>query len=60
MNKHNVHLLVIGLFHNGGQIQYSFVLMLISLISLAAMGTIQTNISTKVRPVGLINVNTKG
>ena len=26
MNKHNVHLLVIGLFHNGGQIQYSFVL----------------------------------
>ena len=60
MNKHNVHLLVIGLFHNGGQIQYSFVLMLISLISLAAMGTIQTKISTKVRPVGLINVNTKG
>ena len=34
-------------------------LMLISLISLAAMGTIQKNISTKVRPVGLIN-NYKG
>ena len=29
--------------------------MLVSLISLAAMGTIQTNISTKVRPVALIN-----
>ena len=48
---------VIDLFHNGGQI--SFVLMLISLISLAAMGTFQNNISTKVRPVGLININAK-
>ena len=32
--------------------------MLISLISLAAMGTIQRNISTKVRAVGLIDINT--
>ena len=40
------------------QIKYSFVLMLISLISLATMGTIQKNISTKVRPVGLIDINT--
>ena len=30
----------IDLFHNGDQIQYSFVLMLISLISLTAMGKI--------------------
>ena len=51
---------VIDLFHNGNQIWYSFVLMLISLISLAAMGTIHKNISTNVRPVGLININTKG
>ena len=34
--------------------------MLISLINLAVMGTIQKNVSTKVRPVGLININTKG
>ena len=52
------HYQCIDLFHNGGQIEYSFVLMLISLISLAAMGTIQKNISTKVRPVGLIDINT--
>ena len=45
---------VIDLFHNGDQIWYSFVLMLMSPISLAAMGTIQKNVSTKVRPVGLI------
>ena len=32
--------------------------MLISPISLAVMGTIQKNASTKVRPVGLININT--
>ena len=37
----------------------SFVLMLISLTNLAAMGKIQKNISTKVRLVGLININTK-
>ena len=47
---------VYTLFDNGGQIKYSFVLMLISLISLAAMGTIQKNISTKVRQVGLIDI----
>ena len=34
--------------------------MLISPISLAAMSTIQKHVSTKVRPVGLININTKG
>ena len=50
----------IDLFHNGGQIKYSFVWMLIGLISLAAMGTIQKNISTKVRAVDLIDINTKG
>ena len=31
----------------------------ISPISLAAMGKIQKNISTKVRPVDLININIK-
>ena len=51
---------VIDLSHNGDQIWYSFVLMLISPITLAAMGTIQKNVSTKVRPVGVININTKG
>ena len=50
----------IDLFHNGDQIWYSFVLMLISLISLASMGTIQKNVSIKERPVGLININTMG
>ena len=50
----------IDLFHNGDQIWYSFVFMLISLINLAAMGTIQKNVLTKVRPVGLVNINTKG
>ena len=49
----------IDLFHNGDQLKYSFVLMLISLSNLAAMGKIQKNISTKVRPVGLINAITK-
>ena len=32
------------LFHNGDQIKYSFVLMLINLISLTAMGKILKNI----------------
>ena len=50
----------IDLFHNGGQIKYSFVLMLMSLNGLATMGTVQKNISTTVRPVGLIDINTKG
>ena len=33
--------------------------MLISLSKLAAIGKIQTNILSKVRPVGLISINTK-
>ena len=49
----------IDLFHNGDQIQYSFVLMLIGPTRLIAMGKILKNISTKVRPVGLTNINTK-
>ena len=49
----------IGLFHNGDQIKYSFVLMLISLSNFAAMGKIQKNISAKMRSIGLININTK-
>jgi len=48
----------IDLFHNGDQIQYSFVLMLISLTNLAAMHKIQKNIWNKVRLVSLININT--
>ena len=49
----------IGLFHNGGQIKYSFVLMLISLTSLATTSKFQTNICFKMRAVGLINMKTK-
>ena len=48
----------IDLFHNGGPIKHSFVLMLISLSSLAAMRKIQKNILNKMRPVGPININT--
>ena len=33
--------------------------MLISLCNLNAMGKIQKNIQTKMKPVGLININTK-
>ena len=51
--------MTIGLFHNGDQIKCSFVLMLISLSNFAAMGKIQKNISAKMRPIGLININTK-
>ena len=36
-----------------------FVSVLISFSNLAAMGKIQKNICTKVRPVGLININKK-
>ena len=36
--------LTIDLSHNGDQIYYSFILMLISLSNLAAMGKIQKNI----------------
>ena len=49
----------IDLFHNGGQIKYSFVLMLISLSNLAAMCKIQKNFGAEMRPVGLINIDTK-
>ena len=34
----------IDLFHNGNQIKYSFVLMLISLSDFSAMGKIQKNV----------------
>ena len=43
-------------FHNGGQIKYSSVLMLISLSSLAATSKFQKNICFKMRAVGPINV----
>ena len=49
----------IDLFHNGGQIKYSFVLMLISLSNLAAMCKIQKNFCAEMRPVSLINIDTK-
>ena len=49
----------IDLFHNGNQIKYSLVLMITSISNLAAMGKIEENISTKMRPSGLININTK-
>ena len=47
----------IDLFHDGDQI--NFFLMLISLSNLAAIGKIQKNIQTKMRPIGLINKNSK-
>ena len=49
----------IDLFHNGGQIKYSFVLMLISLTSLSTTSKFQKNICFKTRAVGLINIKTK-
>ena len=49
----------IDLFHNGGQIKYSFVLMLINLSNLAAMCKIQKNFGAETRPVSLINIDTK-
>ena len=52
-------LVPIGLFHNGDQIKYSFVLMLISLSSLAMMSKFENNICFKMRAVGLININAK-
>ena len=48
----------IDLFHNADWIRYSFVSMLMSLSHLAALGNIQKN-ETKMRPVELINTNTK-
>ena len=49
----------IDLFHNGGQINYSFVLMLISPTNLATTSKFQKNICFKARAAGLININTK-
>ena len=49
----------IDLFHNGGQIKYSFVLMLISLTSLITTSKFQKNICFKTRAVGVINIKTK-
>ena len=49
----------IDLFHIGGQIRYSFVLMLISLTSLVMTSKFQKNICFKTRAVGLINIKTK-
>ena len=46
------------LFHNGGQIKYSFILMLITLSSLATTSKFQENICFKMRAVGLTNINT--
>ena len=51
--------IAIDLFHNGGQIKYSFVLMLISLSNLVAMCKIQKNFCAEMRPVSLINIDTK-
>ena len=49
----------IDLFHNGGQVKYYFVLMIISLTSLAMTSKFQKNICFKTRAVGLINTKTK-
>ena len=49
----------IDLFHNGGQIKYSFVLVLISPTNLATKSKFQKNICFKTRAVGLINIKTK-
>ena len=49
----------IDLFHNGGQIKYSFVLMPVSLTSLATTSKFQKNFCFKMRPLGLINIKTK-
>ena len=49
----------IDLFHNGGQIKYSLVLMLISLTSLAMTSKFQKNICFKTKAVGVINIKTE-
>ena len=46
-------------FDNGGQVKYFFVLMLISPSRLAQVSTIQKNFGFKMRPVGLITIDTK-
>ena len=48
----------IDLLHIGGPIKCNFVLMLISLSSLAATRKFQKNMLTKIRQVGPININT--
>ena len=47
----------IDLFHNGGQIKYLSVLMLISLSSIAMTSKFQKNFCFKMRAVRLININ---
>ena len=49
----------IDLFHYSDQVNYSFVLMLISPTNLATTSKFQKNICFKTRAVGLININTK-
>ena len=57
-NGPNCKIPTIDLFHNGGQIKYS-VLMLRSFSSLATASKFQKNICFKMRAVSLININTK-
>ena len=53
------HYVVIDLFHNGGQVIYSFISMLISPGGLVSVCKIQKNFYSKMRPVGLINLDIK-
>lgn len=48
----------LDIFHDGDQIEYSFVSTPINISKLALMGKIQKNIQAKVRPVGLEKTNT--
>lgn len=48
----------LDLFHDGDQIEYSFVSMPINISKLALIGKIQKNIQAKVRPVGPEKTNT--
>ena len=54
------HGLIIYLFHNGGQIKYSFDLMLMSFSSFATTSKFQKNICSEMRAVGLIYMDKKG
>ena len=58
-NHETINFIPIDLFHNGGQIKYSFVLMVISPISLSTTSKFQKNVCFKTRAVGLINIKTK-
>ena len=51
--------MAIDLFHNGGQIKYSSVVMLICLSSLATTSKFHKNVCFKMRAVGLIYISTK-